>query len=216
MNQIQMETILVADDHELIRRGVKTIIEGLPKKYRVIEAGTCTEVIKIMSTQPVQHCVLDMFLADGNLFSSIDQVTAFCKQTNILVYSMNAEKIYAGRLMQKGVRGFVSKQAPFEELESAIGFLVKGEVYLSPALKEMLFGSGKKSALENPIDSLSDRELEVMEYVAIGMGSKEIAGIMNIDITTVSTYRRRAFEKLEVQNLIELKEKFLWYKAQGS
>lgn len=155
---------------------------------------------------------LIVFLADGNLFSAIDQLTAYGQQTNILVYSMNAEKIYAGRLMQKGVRGFVSKQAPIEELETAIRCVLKGEMYLSPAMKEGLFNSGKNNLSENPIDALSDRELEVVEYVAIGMGAKEIANKMNLDITTISTYRRRAFEKLGVQNMIELKDKFLLYK----
>jgi two-component system, NarL family, invasion response regulator UvrY len=214
MNPVQIETLLIADDHELIRQGVRMIIESLPQKYHIIEADTCAKVIQLFSNQQVHHCVLDMFLADGNLFSSVDQITSN-RQTNILVYSMNAEKIYAGRLMQKGVRGFVSKQAPIQELESAIMCLLKGEMYLSPGMKEGLFKTGKTNLPENPIDTLSDRELEVVEYVAIGMGAKEIANKMNLDITTVSTYRRRAFEKLDVQNMIELKDKFLLYKMQG-
>jgi two-component system invasion response regulator UvrY len=207
-----METILIADDHQIVRRGVRMIIESLPQKYHITEAATCREVIQLLGKQPIQYAVLDMSLADGNIFSAFQPDMDHIRKTNILVYSMNAEKIYARRLMQKGVRGFVSKQAPIEELEMAIHSLLKGEIYLSPRIKEDLFSPIKSGPSENPIDSLSDRELEVMEYVAMGMGSKEIAGKMNLDITTVSTYRRRAFEKLDVQNMIELKEKFLLYK----
>jgi two-component system invasion response regulator UvrY len=82
-------------------------------------------------------------------------------------------------------------------------------------MKENLVRPGKGNNLQNPIDTLSDRELEVIEYVMTGMGPKEIARKIQLDTTTVSTYRRRAFEKLDVQNLIELKEKFLLYKTQG-
>jgi two-component system, NarL family, invasion response regulator UvrY len=209
-----MKTILVADDHEIVRCGIRMIINSLPQKYHVIEATTCTQVIHALSGQQVQHAILDMNLADGNIFSAV-QTTAYYHQTNVLVYSMNDEKIYAPRLMQKGARGFVSKQAKIEELEIAIKCVLNGEIYLSADLKETLFNTNKTNRLENPIDALSDRELEVVEYIAVGMGAKEIARRMNIDITTVSTYRRRAFDKLNVQNMIELKDKLLLYKTQG-
>lgn len=209
-----METILIGDDHEIVRRGVRMIIESFSRPYRFIEAATCTEVIQALSGQQVQYAILDMLLADGNIFSTLQEMSDY-KETGILVYSMNAEKIYARRLMQKGVRGFVSKQASMEELEIAIRHLLNGEIYLSPALKEAIFVPEKVDLMENPLDTLSDRELEVVEYIAIGLGAKEIAHKMNLDITTISTYRRRAFEKMEVQNVMELKDKFLLYKLRG-
>jgi two-component system invasion response regulator UvrY len=209
-----METILIADDHEIVRRGVRMIIGSFPKKYHFIEAATCTAVIQALSRQPVHYSILDMNLADGNIFSMLQEVSGYCYPTKILVYSMNAEKIYARRLIEKGVRGFVSKQGSLEELECAVRSVLNGEIYISTALKESLFGAARGKLFENPIDQLSDRELEVAEYVSTGMGAKEIAQKMNLDITTISTYRRRAFEKLDVQNMIELKDKFLFYKMQ--
>ncbi|MES1226239.1 MAG: response regulator transcription factor [Bacteroidota bacterium] len=209
-----METILIADDHEIVRRGVKTIVESLPQKYNYIEASTCTEVAQLLNTASIQYAVLDMFLADGMFFSAMQYVPESNTRTNILVYSMSAEKIYAKRLMQKGVKGFVSKQSSIEELEIAIRCLLKGEIYLSGSLKQNIFGANKPDVLTNPIDLLSDRELEVIEYINTGIGTKEIAQKMNLDITTISTYRRRAFEKLDVDNMIELKEKFMFHKSQ--
>ena len=208
-----MKTVLIADDHEIVRRGVRMIIESISPEYQFIEAATCAEVIQKLSDEKIDYAVLDMFLTDGNIFSCIQQITASSQHTNILIYSMNAERVYARRFIEKGVRGFVCKQNPIEELEKAIRTVLNGEIYLSQELKESLFGAAAADQPGNPIDLLSDRELEVTEYVAMGMGSKEIAQKMNLDITTVSTYRRRAFEKLNVENMIELKEKFLLYKG---
>jgi two-component system, NarL family, invasion response regulator UvrY len=191
-----METILIADDHEIVRRGVRMIIEGFPQKYNFIEANTCASVMQILSVQKVDYAIMDMMLADGNVFSTTQQLAAYSDRVKILVYSMNSEKIYAKRFLQKGVRGFVCKQSSIEELQNGIRSLLKGEIYISPELKEILFNTNKKDILANPIDALSDRELEVVEYVATGMGAKEIAKRMHLDITTISTYRRRAFEKL--------------------
>jgi two-component system invasion response regulator UvrY len=210
-----METILIADEQEIIRLGLRTIIESLPQKYNVIEATTCNNIMQLLATRGIKYTILDMFLADGNIFSTVYGLTEHCQTTGILVYSMKSEKIYATRLIQKGIRGFVSKRTTVEELTNAISCLLKGEIYLSPAMKENLVRPGKGNNLQNPIDTLSDRELEVIEYVMTGMGPKEIARKIQLDTTTVSTYRRRAFEKLDVQNLIELKEKFLLYKTQG-
>ena len=208
-----METVLIADDHEIVRRGIRMMIESFSQKYNIIEVSTCTEVVRTLANGRINYAILDMFLADGNIFSGIQQIAASSHQTSILIYTMNSERIYAKRFMDKGVRGFICKQAPVEELEKAIRSVFKGEIYLSQDLKEVLFKTSNPDLPENPIDLLSDRELEVVEYIAIRMGSKEIAQRMSLDITTVSTYRRRAFEKLDVQNMIELKDKFLLYKT---
>jgi two-component system invasion response regulator UvrY len=170
-----METILIADDHEIVRRGTRMIVESFPKKYNFIEASTTVEVMQALSGE-VHYAILDMFLEDGNIFSDILQTPEYCRKTNILIYSMNSEKIYAKRLIQKGVRGFLCKQTSIKELEIAIQCLLNDEIYLSPGLKKTLFGSPQADIAINPVDLLSDRELEVVEYIVMGMGAKEIAG----------------------------------------
>lgn len=210
-----METVLIADDHEIVRHGIRMLIESFPKKYRFIEAGSCAEVAQALSGERVHYAILDMVLTDGNILSVIQHIEACSHQTNILVYSMNEERIYAQRFIERGVHGFLCKQTSIEELEKAIHRILNGEVYLSEELKEKLLNSSNSTLVQNPIDLLSDRELEVTEYISTGMGTKEIAQKMNLDLTTISTYRRRAFEKLDVQNAMELKEKFLLYKAQA-
>ena len=209
-----MKNVLIADDHEIIRKGIRMLIENFPEKYNFIEASTCKEIVEVLSGGEIHYAILDMFLADGNIFSVIQEIAGFSRQTIMLVYTMNEERIYAKRFIEKGVRGFVCKQSGISELEGAIQTVFNGEIYLSPELKETLFNPANSNVLANLIDSLSDRELEVVEYMVMGMGTKKIAHIMKLDTTTVSTYRRRAFTKLDAQNTIELKEKFLLYKGQ--
>lgn len=208
-----MKTVLIADDHEIVRRGIRMMIESFPEKYQFIEAFSCADVAKILSREHIHYAILDMVLADGSILSIIREIEACSHQTSILVYSMNAEKIYARRFIEKGVRGFLCKETSIGELQKAVRNIFDGGFYLSEELKAILVNNLKKNSPPNPIDSLSERELEVAEYIAVGMGTKEIAQKMHLDITTISTYRRRTFEKLDVQNVFELKEKFLLYKT---
>lgn len=210
-----MEAILIADDHEIVRHGIRIYIESLPVKYKFFEASTCKEVIQVLSNEKVDYTILDMHLEDGNIFSTVSQFIDYCNKTRVLVYTMNAEKIYARRLMQKGIKGFVSKQAPMQQMQTAIRSVLNGEIYLSTVIKEALTQPEKTDRFVNPINSLSDRELEVVEYVSSGVGIKEIAILMHLDVTTVSTYKRRAFAKLGVENILDLRDKFTLYKMQG-
>jgi len=98
------------------------------------------------------------------------------------------------------------------ELEKALQEFPKGNIYLSRGLRELMVDPSGYESSANPLDSLSDRELEVLEYLDLGLGSKEISQKMKLDITTVSSYRRRAYEKLQVQNLVEMREKLALYK----
>lgn len=206
-----MQTFLIADDHEIVRHGIRIIIETLPIKFIIIETDTCIGLMQVFSSQKPDYAIMDMVLADGNVFFDTPLLSQYASTTNILVYSMNGETIYARRLLQRGVRGFVSKKSGIAELEHAIRTFLNGEVYVSQDLKQLLT-QYTDTAFLNPIDSLSDRELEVVEYSSMGMRVKEIAYKMKLDATTVSTYRQRAFKKLNVENIFELKEKFLLYK----
>ncbi|MBO9632329.1 MAG: response regulator transcription factor [Chitinophagaceae bacterium] len=208
-----MKKVLIADDHEIVRRGITMIIQSLPGQYQVIEASTCSQVLQAFTNEQLDFAILDMALSDANISSILEQVMDKKGEASLLVYSMNAEHIYAPRFFSKGFRGFVSKQASISELEKAIKTVFRGEVYISAELQETLLDPSRQMQLKNPIDALSDRELEVSEYLAIGMGVKEIAQKMNLDMTTVSTYKRRAFDKLGVQSSVELKEKLMIYKS---
>ena len=207
-----MKTILIADDHEIVRHGIKFMIKSFSNDYNFLEASTCMEITKLLKGEPIHYVVLDLFLTDGNAFPIVDTIAEQYPETGILIYTMNAEKVYAKRLMQKGIRGFVSKQASVAELEQAIKDFLNDERYIYSTLMKELIKQDLSDVELNPIDMLSDRELEVVEYLAMGLGAKEISNKMNVDISTISRFRKRALEKFNVENNTELKDKFLLYK----
>lgn len=209
-----MQTILIADDHEIVRHGIKVMIKSFNREYNFLEASTCKEIEKLLKSQSIDYIVLDLFLTDGNAFPIVDSIVEEYPEAGILIYTMNAEKVYAKRLMQKGVRGFLSKQASVAELEQAIKDFLNDEGYIYSTLMKQLFRQDLEGDELNPIDLLSDRELEVVEYLVMGLGTKDIANKMNVVISSISRFRQRALEKFGVENNAELKDKFLLYREQ--
>lgn len=209
-----MDTILIADGQELIRKGIRTIIEGFGKKYKIIEASTCTEVKKLMFRKQVQYAIVDLQLPDGNLLFSADNMLIYSGQVKILVYAASTDKLYARWLFQKGIRGYLCKQSSIAELEKAIKTVIDDEIYLTASQKEILFKPVTASISKRPFELLTEREMAVAEGLLTGIGTSELARMMELDKSTVSTYRKRLFEKLEVKNILELKDKFIWYKMQ--
>ena len=207
-----METILVADEHELIRRSIRKIIEDFSRQYNFIEARTCTEVIQLLSSGQIQYVIFDPVLADGSIFSVGQTILDYTSLVPMFVFSAKPERIYATQLMRKGMRGYLCKDTSMNELEKAIRIFLLGEIYISAFLRKTLIQATQSEFLVDPIGALSGRELEVAQYMTSGMSTDRIARQLNIDATTAGTYRRRIFKKLDVDNVMELQEKMLVYK----
>lgn len=210
-----MKNLLVADNLEIVRSGVKLLLRPLLKDAQLVEARNCAEILtRIRADRPI-FAIMDIYYKDGSIFTLIPTILQLSPYTSILIYTEIPERVYAKRLLQMGVKGYVSKRSSMETLEEAMGKLLKGEMYVSAELQKYFFSNFKTAGQDNPLDLLSDRELQVIEYLSGGMGSKEISKLLSLDITTVSTYRRRACEKLNVTNMIELRDKFILYKNCG-
>lgn len=207
-----MKKILIADDHEIVRNGLRLLINQIAPDSIITEVETCEEIHKVLTSQHPHFIILDMYFSDGNVFTLVREIVELYPSIDILIYSMNSEKLYAKRFLQMGARGFVSKQSSLLELKEAIEKILKGEIYISPRIREQLFHYKKGTIEQNPIDQLSDRELEVAEYVIAGSGTKEIAKMMHLEITSISTFRQRIFKKLRVNNVLELNEVFKIYR----
>lgn len=211
---IFMETILIADGHALIRKGIRMIIEGFQKKYKIIETSTCSDVKKLMGRRQVQYAIVDLLLPDGNLLFPADNMLIYSQQVKILVYTASTDKLYARWLFQKGIRGYLCKQSSIADLEKAIGTVLNNEIHLTASQKEILFKPAAASIPKSPFELLTAREITVAEGLLTGIGTSELARMMELDKSTVSTYRKRLFEKMEVKNVLELKDKFIWYQMQ--
>lgn len=208
--------LLLVDDHVIIRRGLKFILESNFGITNITETDSCLEVKRLLQKDPFTHVILDMQLNDGNAMEIISELIENNPGTRILIYSMSPEEIFGSRLINMGVAGFLNKQVSEEEVIAALDIFFKGEKYMSPTLKEQL--EGKKTSEKNVgiYKDLSERELTVLQYLIQGLGIKEISNKLNVKSSTVATFKARIFNKLGVSNVIELKNLSELYTTKSS
>lgn len=200
-------TILLADDHVIIRRGLKYLLDANFSGNTLVETDTVKDLLKQLQTREFSHLILDMQLQDANILEVFGKIKLLQPTASVLIYSMSPEETFGRRMLQLGADGFLSKQSSEEEVIRALRLFFSGRKYISPVLHDfMIEHSFKKSIAENPIETLSERELNVLEYLLKGQGVKEIAVQLELKATTVATYKARIFDKLSVSNIIDLKE----------
>lgn len=195
--------ILLADDHVIIRRGFKALIENNLGSANWIETDNVGEILQVLQEKPITHMVLDMQLLNSNIMDILSQILNDYNHIPVLIYTMSSEEIYGPRLMKMGVSGFLSKQSDEAETIHAMKLFLNGETYFSARVRAITTEKGMKKL--NPMMQLSERELSVMGYLLQGLSVKEISLKLEIRATTTATYKARIFDKLGVNNLIELK-----------
>jgi DNA-binding NarL/FixJ family response regulator len=199
-----MLKILIADDHALFRRGVKDLLsEGLG----AVTVGECANAYELF--EGIQRMKWDVLILDIGMPGTIGadalkQVKAECPKLPVIILSMHPEDQYAVRMFKAGANAYLTKASAPEELVKAIKKVVAGGQYVNQSLGEKLvhmLRPGKDGALH---EVLSDREYEVMRLIASGKTVTEIAESLHVGTTTVSTYRTRILEKLNLKNNAEL------------
>ncbi|MGX5817212.1 response regulator [Chitinophaga lutea] len=196
---------LLADDHSIIRLGVKALIrENFPTGY-IHEAENGQEVSDYIKKYEYDLIMLDINMPDTDFLSLMAWLRATRPDTQVLVFSMHPENIYGVRSIQLGAGGYLRKTAPDQEIVTAIQRLLDNRKYISAELAELL--SDKRNAEQksaNPFDELSTREMEIAILLDKGISLPEICRQLNIQYSTANTYKRRIFEKLNVFNLVTL------------
>jgi DNA-binding NarL/FixJ family response regulator len=141
-------------------------------------------------------------MPDTDTFSIIGNVLARDRSLKILIYTMAAEKIYAGKLLNAGVRGFLSKEAKNTELLKAVDAVLRGKIFAS---EQTLFNNKQgETTPSNPFTSLSNKEMDILAYLVQGKTTKEISTLLNLQLSTISTHKFRIFRKLNLSNVVEL------------
>lgn len=192
--------ILIVDDHELIRFGLARAIESQPGWSLVGEASETAEALQIVRRERPELAIVDLRLQQGDGLELVRQIGTSSPETKVLVYSMHDEQLYADRCLRAGAAGFVGKQEPADALLIAIRRVLDGGRYLSPAMTDRILGqsSGRSPANQSPLDSLSDREMEVYELIGAGLSVKEIARHLHLSPKTIEYHRQHIKEKLQL------------------
>jgi DNA-binding NarL/FixJ family response regulator len=189
--------ILIADDHSLIRNGLKLYMQFDLGYSDIQEVSTCHDLMNELVKKKYTHLILDIILSDGNTLEIIPNIRKVYPDLNILAFSMQPEGIYATALQQYGIRQYLSKTADESEI------IKKLEKFLQNEVAER---NTSTPNLHNPFSSLSPRELEILHYLLKGSGTKEISTVLNIKMNTVSTLKTRIFEKTKSTSTRELLE----------
>ena len=199
-----MKNILIIDDHEVVRDGVKRIVDEALGVVAFGEATTAPEAVKLVREQKWDVVVLDLSLGGRNGLGVLKDLKQIRPGLPVLILSMHSEEQYARRAFKAGAAGYVTKDSPRAELVKAIGKVIEGGRYVSPGLAEKLVVY-IEADIDHPLqETLSDREFEVMRLIASGKTVGEIAGILSLSDKTISTYRTRLLEKMRMKTNAEL------------
>ena len=200
-----MITVLLADDHSIVRAGLRRIVDESRDMQVVAEAADGREAIRLVKARLPDVAVIDISMPDLDGLEVISQLHAALPKLPLLVLTMHEEEQYVVRAIEAGAMGYLTKQSEPEQLVKAIRRVVSGHRYLTEEAAEALalrVGRGKWEG--SPLDSLSLRELQVLRRLAQGNTNREIAEAYHISIKTVDTYRLRLLKKLNLRNNAEL------------
>jgi DNA-binding NarL/FixJ family response regulator len=198
-----MTRILIADDHAVLREGLKQILaEEFPQAV-FGEAGTTQETLRFLREQPWDLLVLDIFMPGRSGLEVLQEVRRSQPLLPVLVLSSAPEEQLALRVLKAGASGYLNKQAAPEELVRAVRKVLAGRKYVSPALAELLAEEINRAG-RPAHEQLSDREFQVMRLLVAGRTLKEIAAELCLSVKTISTFHTRIRVKLKVQNDVEM------------
>lgn len=199
-----MKRILIADDHEVVRRGLKWILQDHFHKVEIGEAVTAREALARLKDRKWDLLLLDLSLPDRSGLEVLGEVSRADLDLPILVLSAAPEEDFAVRALRSGAAGYLSKQNAGEQVISAVSKVLAGGTYVSAAVAEKLAAELKQGASQAPHEQLSEREFEVLRLIALGRTVKEIAGDMCLSEKTVGTYLLRIKKKTGLATPVQI------------
>jgi two-component system invasion response regulator UvrY len=199
-----MKRILIVDDHEVLREGVKRVFDKQPGTATFGEASTLQEAQRLVREQDWDIVVLDISLGDRSGLEVLRELKQIRPRLPVLILSMHSGEQFARRALKAGASGYITKDSPRAELVKAVDKVMSGGRYISPTLAEKLIFDFESDTDRPPHEALSDREFEVLRLIASGKTVSEIAVVLSLSDSTISTYRARIMEKMRMKTNAEL------------
>ena len=197
--------IILADDHKIVRQGLRTLLEKEPDLQVMAEADDGRMAVRLARELSPQVVIMDVSMPDLNGIEATRQVLAECPGVKVIALSMHSDRRFVMNMLKAGASGYLLKDSAFEELATAIRMVLANKIYLSTEIanivvKDYLQGGGDESVFS----VLTPREREVLQLMAEGKSSRQIADHLNISIKTVETHRMQIQHKLEIYSVAEL------------
>lgn len=199
-----MIKILIADDHAIVRRGLVQILKEEFPLAQIIEVSNGNEALDMVNKQIWDIILLDISMPGRNGVETLKQIRVSGIKAPVLMLSMHSEEQYAIRVLKAGASGFLSKLSATDELLIAVHRVLSGKKYITASVAEKLAESLGENENKSTYENLSDREMQVLQLIAAGKTVSEIAEEISLSVNTISTYRARILEKLNLNNSAEL------------
>lgn len=197
---------LIIDDHSMIRAGINILLSKEYTGIHFFEAANEKQACRYITEKKFDLIIMDLNMPESDPVRLLQFIKSNQPESPVVVLTMNEEKSFAGRFFKMGVKGYINKAADNDEILKAVRVVLQNGMYMSNDLKDSLLHSFVSQQSDNPFEALSDREFQVIRELLRGKSIAEIAEEQGINISTVSTYKGKACEKLGVKrnNFIEL------------
>lgn len=218
-SRLRTTQVMIVDDHPTVREGLRHCIESQHDMTVCGEASDVGEALKKIPALNPEVVIVDIALKNSDGLELIKALRTRHKQIRALVHSMYDETIYADRCLNAGALGYLNKEADSTEVIQAIRKVRTGEVYLSPAMSGTILGRsvGNRAAITDPVDGLTDRQLEVLRMIGDGKSANQIAEALHLSVHTIETHRENIKRKLALRTMPELTRfAVLWCSRQGA
>jgi len=204
--------ILVADDHGIVRMGLMQVIKQLRPQALLSEVEDYKSLSALISKESYDLVILDVNMPNGTLQQAIDYIKLKQPELKILVFSSQDEQLYALRYLKMGADGFLNKLSSKNQIDAALSAMLQKGRFISEEMKDSMVSQTLNNQKNNsPLEALSNRELEVANKLVEGLPLKELSNQLNLHTSTVSTYKNRVFEKLNIHSIPELVELLRMY-----
>jgi two-component system, NarL family, response regulator NreC len=200
--------VLLADDHSIVRRGLRSLIETQPDLKVVAEAGDGLEALKLCDEHQPDAVILDVAMPKLNGIEVAERVQKLQRPPSVLILSMHADESYIIRALAAGARAYLLKDATDEDLIPALRAVAAGRPFFSPSVTGVLIEDYVRQlqarGLTDSYHLLTDREREVLQLLAEGRSNKEVAALLDVGVSTVETHRANLMQKLNLHNTAEI------------
>jgi DNA-binding NarL/FixJ family response regulator len=194
--------VVLADDHTLVREGIRALLEKVPSVTVVAEAADGREALALVRTHVPDIVVMDVAMAGGGGLEATDRILKEFPGVRVIILSMYSNEEYVLQALQLGASGYLLKNAASAELNLAIAAVARGDTFLSPAISRCVVDDRlRRSDLDNKPSELTPRQREILQMIAEGKSTKEIAFLLNLSIKTVDAHRAQMMERIGIHDV---------------